>query len=111
MPIFRISSEPRQMKKLNFNVPLFDLSYNNRKIRDHIIAVVERHIETSTFILGPDVKLFEDKFSKLIKCNFSVGVNSGTDALIIALKALKIGPGDEVITVPNSWRAFNWKHG
>ena len=105
MPNFRISSEPRQMKKLNFNVPLFDLSYNNRKIRDHIIAVVERHIETSTFILGPDVKLFEDKFSKLIKCNYSVGVNSGTDALIIALKALKIGPGDEVITVPNSYVA------
>ena len=105
MPIFRISSEPRQMKKLNFNVPLFDLSYNNRKIRDHIIAVVERHIETSTFILGPDVKLFEDKFSKLIKCNYTVGVNSGTDALIIALKALKIGPGDEVITVPNSYVA------
>ena len=105
MPIFRISSEPRQMKKLNFNVPLFDLSYNNRKIRDHIIAVVERHIETSTFILGPDVKLFEDKFSKLIKCNYTVGVNSGTDALIIALKSLKIGPGDEVITVPNSYVA------
>jgi len=90
---------------LDFNIPLFDLSYNNRKIRDHIIAVVERHIETSTFILGPDVKLFEDKFSKLIKCNYTVGVNSGTDALIIALKALKIGPGDEVITVPNSYIA------
>ena len=90
---------------MNFNIPLFDLSYNNRKIRDHIIAVVERHIETSTFILGPDVKLFEEKFSKLIKCNYSVGVNSGTDALIIALKALKIGPGDEVITVPNSYVA------
>ena len=90
---------------MDFNVPLFDLSYNNRKIRDHIIAVVERHIETSTFILGPDVKLFEDKFSKLIKCNYTVGVNSGTDALIIALKALKIGPGDEVITVPNSYVA------
>ena len=90
---------------MNFKVPLFDLSYNNRKIRDYIIAVVERHIETSTFILGSDVELFEDKFSKLINCKYSVGVNSGTDALIIALKALGIGPGDEVITVPNSYIA------
>ncbi|MDP7197026.1 MAG: DegT/DnrJ/EryC1/StrS family aminotransferase [SAR202 cluster bacterium] len=90
---------------MNYNIPLFDLSYNNRKIRDHIIAVVERHIETSTFILGPDVELFEDKFSKLINCKYSIGVNSGTDALIIALKALDIGPGDEVITVPNSYVA------
>ena len=90
---------------MNFKVPLFDLSYNNKKIRDHIIAVIERHIETSTFILGPDVELFEDKFSKLINCKYSVGVNSGTDALVIALKVLGIGPGDEVITVPNSYIA------
>ena len=90
---------------MNFKVPLFDLSYNNKKIRDHIIAVIERHIETSTFILGPDVKLFEDKFSKLINCKHTIGVNSGTDALVIALKVLGIGPGDEVITVPNSYIA------
>ena len=90
---------------MNFKVPLFDLSYNNKKIRDHIISVIERHIETSTFILGPDVKLFEDKFSKLINCKHAIGVNSGTDALVIALKVLGIGPGDEVITVPNSYIA------
>ena len=82
---------------MNYNIPLFDLSYNNLKIKDHILSVVERHIETSTFILGPDVKLFEEKFSQLIDCNYTVGVNSGTDALIIALKVLDIGPGDEVI--------------
>ena len=90
---------------MNYNIPLFDLSYNNLKIKDHILSVVERHIETSTFILGPDVKLFEEKFSQLINCNYTIGVNSGTDALIIALKALDIGPGDEVITVPNSYVA------
>ena len=87
---------------MDFNVPLFDLSYNNRKIRDHIIAVVERHIETSTFILGPDVELFENKFSKLINCKYSIGVNSGTDALILALKALDIEPGSDVIVSPTT---------
>ena len=90
---------------MNYNIPLFDLSYNNLKIKNHILSVVERHIETSTFILGPDVKLFEEKFSQLINCNYTIGVNSGTDSLIIALKALDIGPGDEVITVPNSYVA------
>ncbi len=88
---------------MDYNIPLFDLSYNNRKIRDYIIDVIERHIETSTFILGPDVEIFEKNFSKLINCKYSIGVNSGTDALIIALKALDIEPGDEVITVPNSY--------
>ena len=84
---------------MNFNIPLFDLSYNNRKIRDHVIAVVERHIETSTFILGPDVKLFEDKFSKLIQCNYTIGVNSGADALQIADKCPNgwFINGDEII--------------
>ena len=90
---------------MNYNIPLFDLSYNNLKIKDYILSVVERHIETSTFILGPDLKLFEEKFSGLINCNYTIGVNSGTDALIIALKSLDIGPGDEVITVPNSYIA------
>ena len=90
---------------MQFKIPLFDLSYNNLKIKNHILSVVERHIETSTFILGPDVELFEYKFSKLINCKYSVGVNSGTDALIIALKSIGVGPGDEVITVPNSYIA------
>ena len=40
---------------MNYNIPLFDLSYNNLKIKDYILSVVERHIETSTFLLGPDV--------------------------------------------------------
>ena len=66
---------------------------------------MERHIETSTFILGPDVQRFEEKFTGLIGCKYAVGVGSGTDALIIGLKALGIKPGDEVITVPNSYIA------
>jgi len=90
---------------MNYKIPLFDLSYNNLKIKKHILSVIEKHIETSTFIMGPDVKLFEQKFSKLIHCNYTVGVNSGTDALIIALKVLGVGAGDEVITVPNSYIA------
>jgi dTDP-4-amino-4,6-dideoxygalactose transaminase len=64
--------------------------------------VIEWHIETTAFILGSDVKLFEDKFPRLVGCRYTVGVHSGTDALFISLKALGIGPVDKVITVPNS---------
>jgi dTDP-3-amino-2,3,6-trideoxy-4-keto-D-glucose/dTDP-3-amino-3,4,6-trideoxy-alpha-D-glucose/dTDP-2,6-dideoxy-D-kanosamine transaminase len=88
-----------------FEVPLFDLSYSNSLIKEHIMDVMQRHIETSTFILGPDVKLFEDKFAGLVGCKHAVGVNSGTDALVISLKSFGVGPGDKVITVPNSYIA------
>jgi dTDP-4-amino-4,6-dideoxygalactose transaminase len=57
------------------------------------------------FILGSEVEKFEDAFAKLCGTNFALGLNSGTDALFLALKALGIGPGDEVLTVPNSFVA------
>ena len=83
---------------MNYNIPLFDLSYNNLKIKDYILSVVERHIETSTFILGPDVKLFEEKFSESINCNYTIGVNSGTDAIKLSLRALNVHSGDDEIS-------------
>ena len=62
-----------------FEVPLFDLSYANSLIREHIMDVMEWHIEISAFILGSDVRLFEDKFPRLVGCKYAVGVNSGSD--------------------------------
>ena len=73
---------------MNYNIPLFNLSYNNLKIKDHILSVVERHIKTSTFILGPDVKLFEEKIPwydfkytgcSLMTCNQDIETLSGVE--------------------------------
>ena len=61
--------------------------------------------ETCQFILGDEVKKFENNFASLCQTSFAIGINSGTDALFFALKALNICQGDEVITVPNSFVA------
>ncbi len=57
------------------------------------------------YVLGPEVRLFEQSFAQYLGVREAVGVNSGTDALILALDALGIGPGDEVITVANTFHA------
>jgi len=62
-------------------------------------------LKTGQFTLGQPVTELESKFAKLCKTKYAVGVNSGTDALFLTMKALNIGPGDEVITAPNSFIA------
>ena len=66
---------------------------------------IKKIFETCQFIQGPEVNLFESKFANLCGTPYALELNSGTDAIFFALKALKIGPGDEVITVPNSFVA------
>ena len=68
-------------------------------------AALKEQFETCQFILGPEVEEFESNFAKLCQIPYALGVNSGTDALFLAFKALDIGSGDEVITVPNSFIA------
>ena len=68
-------------------------------------AAIKEQLETCEFILGTEVERFETNFAKLCQTPFALGLNSGTDALFLALKALSIGPGDEVITAPNSFIA------
>ncbi len=70
--------------------------------RGEILAAVDRVFSSGRLILGECVQRFEEKFSAWCGTRFGVGVNSGTDALFLALKALEIGPGDEVITVANT---------
>lgn len=67
------------------------------------MAAVADVIESGQFILGPAVARFEEEFAKLCGVAHAIGVGNGTDALVLALKALGVGPGDEVITVPNSF--------
>ena len=68
-------------------------------------AAIKKQLEMCQFVMGQEVERFESDFSKLCQTRFALGLNSGTDAIFLALKALEIGPGDEVITVPNSFVA------
>lgn len=87
------------------NVPYVNLIGQNALIKTEVMAAIEAVIDHGHFILGDEVSEFERKFADLCQVPYAVGVNSGTDALTIALQTLNIGQGDEVITVPNSFIA------
>lgn len=82
------------------NVPPLDLTQQYAQIGDEIGAAVQKVLASGGYIGGPAVKSFEQEFANYTGVSDCVGCNSGTDALILALRALKIGPGDEVITTP-----------
>ena len=82
-------------------------SYLKEQFADHreIFNIIDELIESGDYTLGKAVEKFEEKFSKLIGTKYAVGVNSGTDALFLSLKAIDVGEGDEVITSPNTFIA------
>jgi len=82
------------------NVPLLDLQAQYAKIKDKVHAAVDSVLETQRFILGANVSALEEEIAKFCGVPFAVGVASGTDALLLSLKALGVGPGDAVVTVP-----------
>jgi dTDP-4-amino-4,6-dideoxygalactose transaminase len=79
-------------------VPLLDLNAQYKPIMDDIKAEIEKVLESHKYILGPQVKEFEKMTARYCQCNYAVGCASGTDALVLALKALEIQEDDEVIT-------------
>jgi len=79
---------------------LVDLALQYKKIKKKIDTAIFETIKNGNFILGKNVKKLEEKIAKLVGTKYAVGVNSGTDALFLSLKALGIGPKDEVITTP-----------
>jgi dTDP-4-amino-4,6-dideoxygalactose transaminase len=81
-------------------MPFLDLKAQYATIRNEILDAVNRTLESQHFILGPEVEALEDELSTLTGCGHAVGCASGSDALILALLALEIGRGDEVITTP-----------
>jgi dTDP-4-amino-4,6-dideoxygalactose transaminase len=81
-------------------VPLLDLQAQYRTIRDQVRAAVDEVLESQRFILGAHVSSLEEEIARFCGVPFAVGVASGTDALLLSLKALGIGPGDTVVTVP-----------
>jgi len=84
---------------------LHDISAQHAELRAEIDAAVARVLDTSQFILGPEVAAFEREFAAYCHTAHGIGVNSGTSALHLALLAAGIGPGDEVITVPYTFFA------
>jgi dTDP-4-amino-4,6-dideoxygalactose transaminase len=86
-------------------VPFLDLKVQYESIKDEIDDAIQQVLDSCAFAGGPFVQKFEKNFAEFCECNHCVGVGSGTEALWLPLLALNIGPGDEVITVPNTFIA------
>jgi len=90
---------------VRLSVPLLDLKAQYATIRDDIAAALARVIDSQHFILGPEVEALEQEISAYSDVRHAIGVSSGTDAILLALMALGIQPGDEIITTPYTFIA------
>ncbi|MDZ7268147.1 MAG: DegT/DnrJ/EryC1/StrS family aminotransferase [candidate division KSB1 bacterium] len=86
-------------------IPFLDLQAQYRSIKEEIAAAIQPVLENCDFVGGAAVETFERNFAAFCQTAHAVGVSNGADALYLALRALEIGPGDEVITVPNTFIA------
>ncbi len=85
------------------HIPYVNLVLQNNFIKEKILQAIEKVIDDGDFILGKEVKKFEHSLAKYCGTKFAIGVNSGTDAMFLVLKAFNIGPRDEVILPSNSF--------
>jgi dTDP-4-amino-4,6-dideoxygalactose transaminase len=87
------------------NIPFLDLGAAYRELKHEIDAAVSRVLNSGWYILGPEVEAFEAEWAAYCEAGHAVGVANGLDALTLALRALNIGPGDEVIVPSNTYIA------
>ncbi|MDQ2714716.1 MAG: aminotransferase class I/II-fold pyridoxal phosphate-dependent enzyme, partial [Chloroflexota bacterium] len=86
-------------------IPLVDLRMQYQTMKHEVMAAIEGVLEDMQLFLGPQAQAFEREFAAYCECQHGVGLSNGTDALMLALRACDIGPGDEVITVANTFIA------
>jgi len=86
-------------------VPFLNLKAQYESIKDEINDAIQQVLDSCAFAGGPFVESFEKNFAEFCQCDHAIGVGNGTEALWIALLSLGVGPGDEVITVPNTFIA------
>ena len=86
-------------------VPFLNLAAQYASLKNELLPAVEKVLSGAHYILGPNVTAFEQEIAAFTGAKFGIGVNSGSDALTLALRALDIGPGDEVITTPFTYIA------
>ena len=89
----------------NMKVPFLNLKVQYESIKDEVAVVIQQVLDSCAFAGGPFVEQFEKKFASFCQCEYAIGVGNGTDAIWLSLLALGVGPGDEVITVPNTFIA------
>src|ERR1700730_6436342 len=86
-------------------VPLLDLQAQYRPLRDEILAAVTRVCDSQRFIMGPEIEALETEMARMLGVSHAIAISSGTDALLLALMALGIKTGDEVVTTTYSFFA------
>jgi dTDP-4-amino-4,6-dideoxygalactose transaminase len=92
-------------RRVTMQVPMVDLRIQYQELKAEILAAVEGVFDGMRLFLGPNVRAFEEEFAAYCRTRHAIGVGSGTDALILALRAWGVGPGDEVITVAHTFFA------
>ena len=93
------------MTPSKITIPLLDLALQHKPLEEELNKAFLEVLNSRAFVLGPFVERFESDLAGYLDISHAIALNSGTDALILGLKALGVGPGDEVITVPNSFFA------
>src|SRR5689334_13007361 len=93
------------VSRLDHAIPAEDLTRQYLQIEDEVMAAVREVLPRGKYTLGPQVAAFEEEFARFCGVSYGVGISNGTEALHLALLACGTGPGDEVITVPNTYAA------
>ena len=93
------------IRVMSLKVPLLDLQAQYQPLREEILAAIARVCDSQRFIMGPEITALEDEMARMLDVRHAIAVSSGTDAVLLALMALDIKPGDEVVTSTYSFFA------